>query len=425
MEERKKIHERRFYPLLISEGNRSDKEDEKIWDTFDTLSEEKKESLLSPEVAENLQLLETQFHLREDVTVKISITVRGLFFGEISEENLDSYIDSLLQKVGSTEGFSSQDITSFIRTKILTIKPRPKEVKEEEFSPADFPAPSLQKLQILEALARYPNLGNQNITESRIRIKSQPDPVRGSLYSWIKCYRDELGIGQHSTVERGQFLFRSENSKNLPSEERERINLILKSIEENYALDIDTEKQMIVFPTHATEKAQMPSQENASKAVLTPQAFFAPRPAIRSEESQLVTSASQKDAFASGKAAIAHQFVPEKKTLATTSDFSHEAEKLKREPKPEWIKGAFTKESIPDNVQAESVKGSMSFSLNHVLPVEQETEKQEAHIQFTNAKVVSEDSTAKKEALPKKAPDVQSQPRRNQFHIRPVSRNDF
>ena len=57
MEERKKIHERRFYPLLISEGNRSDKEDEKIWDTFDTLSEEKKESLLSPEVAENLQLL--------------------------------------------------------------------------------------------------------------------------------------------------------------------------------------------------------------------------------------------------------------------------------------------------------------------------------------------------------------------------------
>ena len=89
------------------------------------------------------------------------------------------------------------------------------------------------RVPVLKALADYSNLGNQNISNNRIRIKSQPEPVRGSLYNWIKYYRDELGIGQHSTVELGQVLFRSENGKSLNALERERVNLSLKYVEVN------------------------------------------------------------------------------------------------------------------------------------------------------------------------------------------------
>ena len=103
-------------------------------------------------------------------------------------------------------------------------------------------------LPLLQALPKYENLGNQLITGGRIKVKSQAEPVRPSLFYWLKYYRDELGIGQHSSVERGDFLFRSENGKKLSGEERERISLILKSVEENLPLSIDPKNQEIIFP---------------------------------------------------------------------------------------------------------------------------------------------------------------------------------
>src|SRR3989338_2043565 len=103
-------------------------------------------------------------------------------------------------------------------------------------------------LPLLQALPKYENLGNQLITRERIKVKSQSEPVRPSLLYWLKYYRDELGIGQHSSVERGDFLFRSENGKKLSGKERERISLILKSVEENLPLSIDPKNQEIVFP---------------------------------------------------------------------------------------------------------------------------------------------------------------------------------
>lgn len=103
-------------------------------------------------------------------------------------------------------------------------------------------------LPLLQALSKYENLGNQLITGERIRVKSQPEPVRPSLLYWLKYYRDELGIGQHSSVERGDFLFRSENGRKLSASERERVNLILKSVEENFPLSVDISRQEIIFP---------------------------------------------------------------------------------------------------------------------------------------------------------------------------------
>ncbi len=434
MEERVKIYGARFYPLMASSrGPEEDQVEEEIisvWDKFDILPEDKKRLLLSYEVAEKLFLAEKNLNLSEEATSKMAISIRELLFGEIGLEQVEASLGT--------------EIKTYIQDQILTldIPPEIEEAEEEETGVIPEEKVTLRKLQILQALSQYPNLGNQNITTERIRIKSQPEPVRGSLYNWIKCYRDELGIGQHSTVERGQFLFRSDNGKRLTPEERERINLILKSIEENYALDIDPEKQVIVFPEMHFEKAlagapvstqSLPIKEmfgigktEEEMKTPTPNAFFAPRPVPEAQPAPQVVVNSFQSGNATVERSAINSILAERQASPVTHDFSREAEKLKREPKPEWIKGAFTKESIPENVKPEPVNGTMSFSLNHVLPVEQEVKKDEVK--------AASDTQSQVRVLEKQAPVApasagsvapQAPARRNQFHIRPVNRNDF
>lgn len=117
---------------------------------------------------------------------------------------------------------------------------------------------TIVRLPLLQALSKYEQLGNQLITQGRIKLKSQPETVRPSLLYWIKYYRDELGVGHHSSVERGNFLFRSENGKKLTPEERERVNLVLKSVEENYPVEVDTEQNVVIFPPFVPQGAPQP-----------------------------------------------------------------------------------------------------------------------------------------------------------------------
>ncbi len=424
-----------YYPMLSSEelngGVQSREESREAWTIFKTASPEIKMFLLSDELPSALLEMQEKNKLNELEIEAVSVAIRLFKLGQIDEIDIPVLLNEVFQNQEKTT-------TAFFYLKqyIFPLKVTvPKEEEEVAEEKTPIRQGTLRKLQILEALSQYPNLGNQNITESRIRIKSQPEPVRGSLYNWIKYYRDELGIGQHSTLERGQFLFRSENSKNLPIEERERINLILKSIEENYTLDIDIDKQVIIFPVMHPEKPATNTEGGLREEVKkssgsqeqmnpkTPTAFFAARPPLQRQDAQLVVEKPKESAFASGKTAINNQFIPEQKTLPVLPDVSHEAERLKREPKPEWIKGAFTKESIPDAVKPVPVQGAMSFSLNHVLPVEQETKKKEEEgIQFTDSKKAGGDDAEKKDS---KVPSISAQPKRSQFHIRPVSRGDF
>lgn len=429
-----------YSPLLASEeingGSQSRQEFNEVWSQFDNLTEDKKNVLGSALMIEKIEELQEQFKISDANIEAISVYIRWFYFKEQPQEEFRESVEALLAEYPEE---IKKSTVEFIEKKIFTLQPLvvvPDSTEKQS-------AKQTVNLQILTALSKYPNLGNQNITTERIRIKSQPEPVRGSLYNWIKCYRDELGIGQHSTVERGQFLFRSENGKRLTPEERERINLILKSIEENYALDIDPEKQIIVFPEMHFEKAlagvpvgapavpikEMFGTRNTEEEMKapTPNAFFAPRPETEAQPVPQVVVNSFQSGNATVERSAINSILAERQASLVTHDFSREAEKLKREPKPEWIKGAFTKESIPEKVKPEPVNGTMSFSLNHVLPVEQEIKKEEVM-------KVAPDTQSQVRVLEKQTPVApasagsvvpQAPARHNQFHIRPVNRNDF
>lgn len=185
-------------------------------------------------------------------------------------------------------------------------------------------------LPLLQALSKYQQLGQQVITSEKIKLKTQIEPVRPSLVNWLKYYRDELGIGQHSSVERGEFLFRSENGKKLSPEERERISLILKSVEEYLPIAIDAERQEIIFPAR--------------------------NPALRDSEA----SRSTRNAS-----------LPDSRNEASRPSFQGAATPAFPSVAPNSQEFGRQSPTIPTRNNA----GSVSFSAGHIFPAEKEVEE--------------------------------------------------
>ena len=355
----KKITSSVYYPLLSSEemngGFVSLEEDKEIWKQFLLLDESKKNFLASDELPEKIKELQQIFHCDDTQIEGTSVLIRWLFFGEVDEMGFQAGLQDIF-------GEQSTKVFDFIQKEILTLKPKP---KVEEVSPEEVkPQAVTVRLPLLQALSKYEQLGNQLVTRERIKIKSQPDPVRPSLLYWIKYYRDELGIGHHDSVQRGNFLFRSENGRRLSPEERERVNLVLKSVEENMPLEIDTEKSEIVFPVF-----EVPSSARSSQAA--PQTF-------ESAPKRVMAPASPTNpAFSFGRGSMAQ--------------------------------GAASVPSTPAPTSLPQSGGEMSFSSKHVFPAEKQGVASRSAVPITPASSVN---------IPTGAQTV---PRANPFRIRPVS----
>lgn len=105
------------------------------------------------------------------------------------------------------------------------------------------------KLQapLLQAMEKYMHIGEQIVTANLLKMKYSPDLMKPSIKNWIKNYHEIVGGGKHGSMERVNFLFHSENGKKLNSVERQKLTILLKSLEENLPLEIDPEKQIVVF----------------------------------------------------------------------------------------------------------------------------------------------------------------------------------
>lgn len=234
-----------YYPMLIPEGDGSIASQLRIWDKFDQLSLEKQEVITSVVMANKIFELQKKFGFSNDAIGLISLMIRNIFFGELTLDQCREKLVTVLNQDGNDSN-QAAIVADFIQREILNITlPKQQIASEKNQNPP-------VKKSLLKALSEYPRLGDQLITNEKIKIKSQAEPVRPSLSNWIHYYREELGIGFHDQVTRGHFLFQSENGKRLSAEERERINLILKSIEEEFPIDIDADRQTIVFPVKQT-----------------------------------------------------------------------------------------------------------------------------------------------------------------------------
>lgn len=361
-----------YFPLLASEeingGAMSKHETETVWSRFDMLSNDRKNILTAEEMPIKIQELQQKTECSDVAIEGASVLIRWVFFDEIDEEGFRLGLKDLF-------GDKAEQAFDFIQKDIMTLKPTARVEQQEEVKTQS--QSTTVRMPLLQALSKYEQLGNQLITSERIRVKSQSEPVRPSLLYWIKYYRDELGIGHHDTVQRGDFLFRSENGKRLSAEERERVNLVLKSVEENFPLEIDTERSEIVFPVFETSAPVFPS----------------PPPAPRINASSVFASASMTD----------------KMRLAANPAFSLGRSSMTTPAPAAPLTPVVPKSSpMPSSVSPQMASGGeMSFSSKHVFPAEKDVE---APVRQVSPAPASPQRTT-----------TQGTPKSNPFRIHPVS----
>jgi hypothetical protein len=188
--------------------------------------------------------------------------------------------DNLENEVGAQFGAAdsaklvAQLLNQKIINKIKFLSEKPNISRKQE----EVPIRKNEKMSLSQALGQYPNLGEQVLTNNPLKLQYFPTPVKASIKNWITDYRETLGAGKHSTMDRGNFLFHGENGKRLTPIERQKVSLMLKSLDEEIPLDIDGEKQMIVFeifqettrkverPSFQAEKVEADSQEDVAQA---------------------------------------------------------------------------------------------------------------------------------------------------------------
>lgn len=325
-----------FYPLLADYDPSDISAYQLVWATFRELPEFSRNLLTSDELPLALRDLSIKFDFAQSTTMFVSVMVRKMIFREWDEEQSRAELVAWCQEFDPKNAARSTEIFSAVKSDILTIIPR------EEGKPAEAEKRVTVQMTLLEALSRYPQLGQQTITETRIKLKTSVDLVRGSLINWLKCYREELGVGYHDAMLRGQFLFRSQNGIRLTDEEHGRIGLILRSIEDREAVEIDTEHQTLLFPPYSgpqspqSERKETPVSE-ASVSGVSPVAKVAAMEAGSAPSSEISRAEVRNQTF--GETGSMHvlsgtRFSPSNQTLGTLHFSSKHVLPVEKEIRP-------------------------------------------------------------------------------------------
>lgn len=281
-------NEELYDPMLVNmtDQGRSLTVDERVslWDEFNSLPEDTQTLLVSDKVARVLTQMQRDFQIDHESMLYICVFVRLYYFQKLS-------LGSFQQQMGNWLGqrlVRLDAIMAFIVQEVFTLKP---DVKVDPVEKKNH-----EQLFLLDALARYPRINEQQITSERIVVKSEKEPVRATVRNWLRAYRDVLGVRRHTAIERGQFIFSSENAKKLSSIERERLAVMFKSLDEQEPLAIDPSRQEIVF----SEKQIFTS----SQPQMYPQTFAAPTPSSMAsrETSPAVSPASSEGYQTAGEA---------------------------------------------------------------------------------------------------------------------------
>lgn len=221
-----------------------------LWKQFRELPLLTRNLLTSAELPQAIDALAKEFSLNDSSVMFVSVMVRRMLFKEWDDEACVAKLAAWCQDVDAGNAGKAADIVSAVKNHVLSIVPKEEADEVEEGQHQRI------RVALLEALSKFPQLGQQTVTETRVKLKASAEPARGSLLNWIKCYREELGVGYHDSVVRGQFLFRSQNGSRLSDGERERISLLLRSIEDGETLLIDADRQEIIFPEEAPVAVQ-------------------------------------------------------------------------------------------------------------------------------------------------------------------------
>jgi hypothetical protein len=223
-----------------------------VWASFRGLPEFSRKLLTSGELPIALKDLSVKFNFAQPTTMFVSVMVRKMIFREWDEEQSRAELVAWCQEFDPKNTSRSDEILAAVKKDILTITPQEEVVEEKGVT--------MRMTQSIVSVSATRTTGDYR---TRVKLRASVEPVRGSLINWLKCYREELGVGYHDAMLRGQFLFRSQNGMKLTDEERGRIEVLLRSIEDREVVEIDAEHQSLLFPLYPGSK----NQQATSKGV--------------------------------------------------------------------------------------------------------------------------------------------------------------
>ncbi|MFA6159895.1 MAG: hypothetical protein WC678_02275 [Parcubacteria group bacterium] len=244
-----------FSPILVSSSENESMDDFNMrWKKFDDLSEDIKDKMsLATAIIKSICV---QFNLNFNQATVISRNIRKYYFGEIQLQDFPQ----ILSKEMSVDFAVAQKISQEVIQKIINDNSQEKAYQAQ-----------LEKLTISKAIEKFPELGEQLVTSSHIKLKNFPEPVRPSINNWLSDYTFNLGFESHSAMDRGTYLFRNENAKVLNSTDREKISYILKAYDENSLVDVNVNTKQIVFPKR--EQASFNGGSTSKREVEPPREF--------------------------------------------------------------------------------------------------------------------------------------------------------
>lgn len=114
----------------------------------------------------------------------------------------------------------------------------------------------LEKITLLEALRKFPEIKEQPIGERKIKISGENELKKQSITNWLDDYTLEKGAYPHSSLERSDYIFNSKNVDNLTFEEKRQLSLILESYDQESELTVDVDQKKILFNAGSGEDLQ-------------------------------------------------------------------------------------------------------------------------------------------------------------------------
>lgn len=163
------------------------------------------DSMTSKEIA--LSLLIKKFYLAKDFFPGIEDVIIQLG-GEAPSSRLLSMNDQFVKREEEMEAIA----------------------RREEEEKAQEEAVSIIYDKISALISKFPEVGDQTIgSQKSIMVQDLPVPMKPAIKYWMEDYKKKAGYGNHSNLERIQYVCHDKNTRSMNSEERRQLMLILKS----------------------------------------------------------------------------------------------------------------------------------------------------------------------------------------------------
>lgn len=183
---------------------------------------------------------ETLRQMALDIAVKRFLPIRDFLKG------VEPLIKSLGGEIPQGTDLYSKKYEEKMRNLKLAAMEHDREVVAESVSPAA-QAERISYIGIGEVFEKYPDVQNQFITSKPIHLEGKDVPVNATLANWLQDYRQKAGAPPHSSIERAEYLFKSENAKNLDNSEKTILGEVLRAYDEGGKIPISQQTGKIVL----------------------------------------------------------------------------------------------------------------------------------------------------------------------------------